>query len=211
MRGKSDNSGPRYAFPSWATRSSSSACGSPWARAHLPGSSWPSTDLAGRPVVLKISDIEGSEPQTLAQLLHTNIVPIFRSPRTSARSCGRLHALPRRGEPLGGPVALRADTPSPTSGDRVVHSLEALPSPRPDSLAEASGGRGESGPPRERLTGPVPGARPSSIQADRATPLAALRAMSYEHATAWVVASSREGLYYSPSASCATTQAVACS
>src|SRR5690349_2078002 len=34
-------------------------------------------DLAGRPVVLKISDMEGSEPQTLAQLLHTNIVPIY--------------------------------------------------------------------------------------------------------------------------------------
>ncbi len=34
-------------------------------------------DLAGRPVVLKVSDIEGTEPQTLAQLLHTNIVPIY--------------------------------------------------------------------------------------------------------------------------------------
>ena len=34
-------------------------------------------DLAGRPVVLKISAIEGDEPQTLAQLQHTNIVPIY--------------------------------------------------------------------------------------------------------------------------------------
>src|SRR5262249_57932443 len=33
-------------------------------------------DLAGRPVVLKVSAIEGSEPQTLAQLQHTHIVPI---------------------------------------------------------------------------------------------------------------------------------------
>jgi serine/threonine protein kinase/tetratricopeptide (TPR) repeat protein len=33
-------------------------------------------DLAGRPVVLKISAIEGTEPQTLAQLQHTHIVPI---------------------------------------------------------------------------------------------------------------------------------------
>ena len=30
-----------------------------------------------RPVVLKVSAIEGSEPQTLAQLQHTNIVPIY--------------------------------------------------------------------------------------------------------------------------------------
>ena len=34
-------------------------------------------DLAGRPVVLKVTDIEGSEPQTLAQLLHAHIVPIY--------------------------------------------------------------------------------------------------------------------------------------
>jgi serine/threonine protein kinase/Tfp pilus assembly protein PilF len=34
-------------------------------------------DLAGRHVVVKCSTIEGSEPQTLAQLQHTNIVPIF--------------------------------------------------------------------------------------------------------------------------------------
>ena len=33
--------------------------------------------LAGRPVVLKVSAIEGTEPQTLAQLQHTNIVPIY--------------------------------------------------------------------------------------------------------------------------------------
>ncbi len=35
------------------------------------------TDLAGRPVVLKVSAIEGSEHHTLARLQHTNIVPIF--------------------------------------------------------------------------------------------------------------------------------------
>jgi serine/threonine protein kinase/tetratricopeptide (TPR) repeat protein len=33
--------------------------------------------LAGRPVVLKVSAIDGDEPQTLAQLQHTNIVPIY--------------------------------------------------------------------------------------------------------------------------------------
>jgi serine/threonine protein kinase/Flp pilus assembly protein TadD len=33
-------------------------------------------DLAGRPVVLKVSGIAGNEPQTLAQLQHTHIVPI---------------------------------------------------------------------------------------------------------------------------------------
>src|SRR5260370_34097036 len=33
--------------------------------------------LAGRPVVLKISTAEGDEPQTLAQVQHTHIVPIY--------------------------------------------------------------------------------------------------------------------------------------
>lgn len=35
------------------------------------------TGLAGRPVVLKTSDCTGDEPQTLAQLRHTNIVPVY--------------------------------------------------------------------------------------------------------------------------------------
>src|SRR4051794_40790250 len=39
-------------------------------------------DLAGRPVVLKVSAIDGDEPQTLAQLQHTHIVPIY-----SAHEC----------------------------------------------------------------------------------------------------------------------------
>src|SRR5207302_11250562 len=34
-------------------------------------------ELANRRVVLKCSTIEGGEPQTLAQLQHTNIVPIY--------------------------------------------------------------------------------------------------------------------------------------
>src|SRR5262249_60986312 len=33
--------------------------------------------LAGRPVVVKVSAAEGDEPQTLAQLQHTHIVPIY--------------------------------------------------------------------------------------------------------------------------------------
>lgn len=35
------------------------------------------TELANRPVVIKTSDLTGSEPQTLALLQHTNIVPIY--------------------------------------------------------------------------------------------------------------------------------------
>ena len=57
-------------------------------------------DLAGRPVVLKISAIEGTRPQTLAQMQHTNIVPIYsvHEDQRAGLAC-RLHALLRRGQP----------------------------------------------------------------------------------------------------------------
>src|SRR5919205_695424 len=45
--------------------------------------------LANRPVVLKISAIEGTEPQTLAQLQHTHVVPIYsvhEDPRAGLRA-----------------------------------------------------------------------------------------------------------------------------
>src|SRR5262249_51219679 len=45
-------------------------------------------DLAGRPVVLKVSAIDGDEPQTLAQLQHTNIVPIYSAPDAPAAGSG---------------------------------------------------------------------------------------------------------------------------
>src|SRR5436309_2654844 len=46
-------------------------------------------NLAGRPVVIKVSAIEGNEPQTLAQLQHTHIVPIHsvhEDPRAGLRA-----------------------------------------------------------------------------------------------------------------------------
>src|SRR5438128_1247099 len=42
-------------------------------------------DLAGRLVVLKVSANDGSEPQTLAQLQHTHIVPIHSVHEDTAR------------------------------------------------------------------------------------------------------------------------------
>src|SRR5262249_28421944 len=51
------------------------------------------SDLAGRPVVLKVSAIEGSEPQTLAQLQHTHIVPIY-SAHEDARTGLRALCMP---------------------------------------------------------------------------------------------------------------------
>ena len=52
--------------------------------------------LADRPVVLKVSAIEGDEPQTLAQLQHTHIVPIYSVHEDAKAGLRRVHALFRR-------------------------------------------------------------------------------------------------------------------
>ena len=75
------------------------------------------SDLGRRLVALKVSRAEGDEPQILARLQHTHIVPIFSvhdDPAT--RPAADLHALPRRGQPRAG--ARRRRDPSPGSGER---------------------------------------------------------------------------------------------
>ena len=49
--------------------------------------------LAGRPVVLKVSGMDGDEPQTLASLQHTHIVPIY-SVHEEARAGLRVVCMP---------------------------------------------------------------------------------------------------------------------
>jgi serine/threonine protein kinase/Tfp pilus assembly protein PilF len=142
-------------------------------------------DLAGRPVVLKISDIEGSEPQTLAQLLHTNIVPIY-SLHEDRRAGLRAVCMPYLGGASLSAVLTRlwADSPRPTSGEQFVHALEAVEAPRPDALRKEGAAEASESPP----DGPT--------ALERATPLAALRTRSYEHAVAWIVAQLAEGLHH---------------
>ena len=128
-------------------------------------------DLAGRPVVLKITAIEGSEPQTLAQLQHTNIVPIYSLHEDQPRGpAGRLHALLRRGEPLGGPVA--------ALGRFAVPDLRRAVRPRPGGgrvaaarlAPEGEAGRRESGPTREASPRPTRAIRPGRTRRRRWRP-----------------------------------------
>ena len=74
-------------------------------------------DLAGRPVVLKVTAIEGEEPQTLAQLLHTNIVPIY-SLHEDQRAGLRAVCMPYLGGASLSAVLTRlwTDSPRPISG-----------------------------------------------------------------------------------------------
>jgi serine/threonine protein kinase len=153
-------------------------------------------DLAGRPVVLKISDIEGAEPQTLAQLLHTNIVPIY-SLHEDRRAGLRAVCMPYLGGASLSAVLNRlwADSPRPTTGAQLAAALEAVEAPRPDSFRKASEAPREAEMPREGEAPSEP-SPPVGAAEDRASPLAALRAMSYEHAAACIVARLAEGLHH---------------
>jgi serine/threonine protein kinase/Flp pilus assembly protein TadD len=114
-------------------------------------------DLAGRPVVLKVSAIDGDEPQTLAQLQHTNIVPIY-SVHEDAQAGLRAVCMPYFGGASLSNVLEKvfAGSPRPTRGDQLVSALRAAAAPAAAAVA-----------------GP--------------TPLDALRDMGYDRAAVWVV------------------------
>jgi serine/threonine protein kinase/tetratricopeptide (TPR) repeat protein len=154
------------------------------------------SDLAGRPVVLKVSAIEGSEPQTLAQLQHTNIVPIY-SVHEDPRAGLRAVCMPYFGGASLSSVLqqLWSEDPPPTQGDRLLVALDAVASPPPGTfrngvqvdLGAAVGLAVKCGPE------PGPG---DDREVDREAPLQRLRAWSYVQATAWIVAELAEGLHH---------------
>ncbi|QDV38213.1 protein kinase domain-containing protein [Tautonia plasticadhaerens] len=142
-------------------------------------------DLAGRPVVLKISAIEGLEPQTLARLQHTNIVPIYSVHEDPAAGL-RAVCMPYFGGANLASVLARAweGSARPMHGSQLVKALEEVGTPPPEALAVSwrSGDRGPSSDP--------PAAAPDQ------TPAALLGGMSYIRAVAWIVARLADGLHH---------------
>jgi serine/threonine protein kinase/Tfp pilus assembly protein PilF len=133
-------------------------------------------DLAGRPVVLKVSAIEGTEPQTLAQLQHTNIVPIY-SVHEDSDAGLRAVCMPF----FGGAslsVVLRqlfAASPIPQQGQEFVKALGVVQAPALERLSGQAGGNAAD-----------PGQNP----------LDALAALDYVRVTIWVAARLAEGLHH---------------
>ena len=116
-------------------------------------------DLAGRPVVLKVTAIEGDEPQTLAQLLHTNIVPIY-SLHEDQRAGLRAVCMPYLGgASLSAVLAkLWTDSPRPVSGKQLVLALEAVEAPKPatfQSKDERTSPNGDSARARHHPANPL--------------------------------------------------------
>jgi serine/threonine protein kinase/tetratricopeptide (TPR) repeat protein len=142
-------------------------------------------ELANRPVVLKISSDEVSESQTLAQLQHTNIVPIY-----SVHHAGAFHAVCM---PYFGATTLQdvyANLESlpalPESGKGLISTLNA----RKNSTVPNSGTRsGRS----KQAPAPVPEVPPLEPKELPAT-LKALEQFSYVHAVLWLGARLADGL-----------------
>jgi serine/threonine protein kinase/tetratricopeptide (TPR) repeat protein len=126
-------------------------------------------DLARRPVVLKISGLDGNEPQTLAQLQQTNIVPIYSVHEDAGRGL-RAVCMPY----FGGASLSQVLTEvwrggRPTRGGQLVAALRAV-------------------------SGPPWGESPSADA--EGSPLYALDRVDYFRAAAWVVAQLAEGLQH---------------
>src|SRR5579884_47569 len=139
-------------------------------------------DLANRYVVLKCSATEGSEPQTLAQLQHTNIVPIY-SVHEDRDTGLRAVCMPYFGGASLAQVlkALWAKHPRTKRGGELADALESL------SVTGEKGGPDQPKPPSEP---------PPSSRCATPTPLDLLRTLDYPRAAAWLVARLADGLQH---------------
>jgi serine/threonine protein kinase/Flp pilus assembly protein TadD len=140
--------------------------------------------LAGRPVVVKISNTDGNEPQTLAQLQHTHIVPIY-SLHEDARAGLRAVCMPFFG---GASLSTILKTVwgkemPPSQGQHLVQALAETQAPTLEQVVRKDAA--EDLPPSD--------AKP---QAADLKPVALLAGLSYHRAAAWLVARLAEGLQH---------------
>jgi serine/threonine protein kinase/Flp pilus assembly protein TadD len=152
-------------------------------------------DLADRPVALKVSAQNPAESQTLAQLQHTNIVPIF-----SAHRFNTLHAVCM---PYFGSTTLKdvfeelEDQPSiPTSGQSLLETLASQQKVRSVTLdswkAQSSNHSKVAGPSEVATAAPAP--RPLLNPGLWSDTLAMLSKLSYVEAILWIGARLADGL-----------------
>ncbi len=163
--------------------------------------------LGGRPVVVKVSAIQGNEPQTLAQLQHTHIVPIY-SLHDSEELGLRLVCMPYfRGATLAQVLlAVRHGARQPSRGKDLVHSLHALSDPHGASSSAvgyrpiAQSAIGQNRPSDSRQ--PIADSRqPIAVgevlaEGDAEGPLKLFNQSTFVEASAWIVARIAEALQH---------------
>jgi serine/threonine protein kinase/tetratricopeptide (TPR) repeat protein len=157
-------------------------------------------DLAGRPVVLKVSAIEGTEPQTLAQLQHTNIVPIY-SAHEDPRAGLRAVCMPYFGGASLSSLLQHcwSGEVAPLRGVEFVAALETAQSPPPRNFKNGVelDLRPSISPALAREPEDQSDGSPTEIKpADPCTPLARLRKWSYIQAMTWILSEIAEGLHH---------------
>lgn len=152
-------------------------------------------DLAGRPVVLKVSDTDGDEPQTLAQMQHTNIVPIY-SVHEDATAGLRAVCMPYFGGASLSCVLTelwKGATP-PLRGEQIVQALAAVGGP---SLAPTS-----ELPAQDNSSQGVSAANDKQKECqvepgiDQRGQLAQLGRLDYLRAAVWIVSQLADGLQH---------------
>jgi serine/threonine protein kinase/lipoprotein NlpI len=151
-------------------------------------------DLAERPVVLKVSAIEGDEPQTLAQLQHTHIVPIY-SVHEDRQAGLRAVCMPYFGGAALSEVLrdMWGAHGAPKEGRQLVEALRARAA-RAQKVDEQGAPVGPSA-----VTCDALGAeRPQTAGPGAAGPtaLTTLDRLCYFRATAWVVARLAEAAHH---------------
>jgi serine/threonine protein kinase/Tfp pilus assembly protein PilF len=136
-------------------------------------------ELAGRPVVLKVAASDNAEPHTLAQLQHTNIVPIY-SAHEDTKAGVRLVCMPYFGGASLSVVLrhLTAQTKQPQHGSQLVAALRAVEAPT-----------------LEAVKTPCTAAPLIPLERGQAT-LARFERLSYVQVAAWITARLAQGLHH---------------
>ena len=158
------------------------------------------SELADRRVALKTSDLSGSEPQTLAQLQHTNIVPIY-SVHEDVSAGIRAVCMPYFGGASLSQVlhAFWKTSSHPTSGAEIVEAIQSF---APTDVTErVSGSALAAGTARGHdttrpATTPVASDIPLTENAGRLTPVARIARLNFPSACAWIIARLADGLQH---------------
>jgi serine/threonine protein kinase/tetratricopeptide (TPR) repeat protein len=144
-------------------------------------------ELAGRLVVLKTSDTHGDEPQTLAQLQHTHIMPIH-SVHEDSQAGLRAVCMPYFGGASLSRILLKlwSDPNPPSRGEQFVQALAEVG----EGVSESDQFHPVTPSPRHPVT-------PSVLHQPSPSPaLRLLAGYSYIQAAAWIVARLAEGLQH---------------
>jgi eukaryotic-like serine/threonine-protein kinase len=154
--------------------------------------------LADRPVVLKVSAIDGDEPQTLAQLQHTHIVPIY-SVHEDAGAGLRAVCMPYfSGASLSRVLeVVWSQSNRPTRGDQITGALETLCAARSFECEREADNPG-AGSSQPRVPGPGNPGCTHAAQGNksRGSPLMRLAGLSYVRAAAWIAACLADALQH---------------